>query len=336
MIELGGIVLIWFLSVVMILLSWLLLFLLLGIDWLSMMVVVILVDVVIMVFVRVVCMELLFIDKVEGSVGKLVMGLFGGLMLLIWKLVLVSLVSCLGLCKYLVNVLVVDVCFCDSYVLLSSIVGQLVIVVGFGGSQEFKVFLVFESDWLCWNNCCLVVIIVCMGVVVILLGLSSVFIVVVKELLVSLGCVFIRVCIVLIFVVVGVLVGVDVVVIVLLVKYVVLLLLLFGIVSCSDFQVGKFKLDNEFGLVCRLGNVVQFWLVRVCCNLGCMVSNIGDIISEWLLLMVWLFVVLVSCVVEMELFGIYNFGWLFSLVGYLLMKLLMMVLELVEVIVIVI
>lgn len=75
----------------------------------------------------------------------------------------------------------------------------------------------------------------CMGVVVILLGLSSVFIVVVKELLVSLGCVFIRVCIVLIFVVVGVLVGVDVVVIVLLVKYVVLLLLLFGIVSCSDF-----------------------------------------------------------------------------------------------------
>lgn len=123
MIELGGIVLIWFLSVVMILLSWLLLFLLLGIDWLSMMVVVILVDVVIMVFVRVVCMELLFIDKVEGSVGKLVMGLFGGLMLLIWKLVLVSLVSCLGLCKYLVNVLVVDVCFCDSYVLLSSIVG---------------------------------------------------------------------------------------------------------------------------------------------------------------------------------------------------------------------
>lgn len=67
-----------------------------------------------------------------------------------------------------------------------------------------------------------------------------------------------------------------------------------------------------------------------------MVSNIGDIISEWLLLMVWLFVVLVSCVVEMELFGIYNFGWLFSLVGYLLMKLLMMVLELVEVIVIVI
>ncbi|CNV59274.1 Uncharacterised protein [Mycobacterium tuberculosis] len=121
--ELGGIALIRFSSAATTLLSRLLPPSSLGIDWSSMMVAATPADAVTMVSARVARMESSPTDKVEGSAGKLVTGLLGGLTSLTRKPALASLASCSGLCKYLANALAADVCSCDSHAPLSSTVG---------------------------------------------------------------------------------------------------------------------------------------------------------------------------------------------------------------------
>ncbi len=95
---------------------------------------------------------------------------------------------------------------------------------------------------------------------------------------------------------------------------------LLGSASRNDPQVGMFKPDNAFGLVCKPGNVAQFWLARACVSSGRTASNTGDVTSERLSLMVFWPAAPARRASEIELPGIHSAGWPPNSAGHLPMK----------------